>query len=202
MSSVVGEMARAEPAALDNPNVILNLALLLRTASTDVTSLLHWIVKTLGDHSEWCARVREDVAGDVARRVVLETLRLHQSEFIQREALEPLQIEGYEVPAGWFVRVCVRESHRDPAVFAAPDAFDPDRFAGRRFSAYEYSPFGRLEHRCIGVTTTLALASILVTRLCNEYEWSVVRDGPSEFNRYHRRPSRHFRVRLAARGSV
>ncbi len=199
MSSVVGEMARAEPAALDDPNVTLNLALLLRTASTDVASLLHWILKTLGDHPEWCTRVREDDTGDVARRVVLETLRLHQSEFIQREALEPLHVEGYEVPAGWFVRVCVRESHRDPAVFAAPDAFDPDRFAGRRFSAYEYSPFGRLEHRCIGVTTTLALSGILVTRLSNDYDWTVVRDGPSEFNRYHWRPSRHFRVRLVAR---
>ena len=199
MPSVVAEIAREEPEALDDPNVTLNLALLLRTASTDVASLLHWTMKTLGDHPQWCTRVREDGAGDVARRVVLETLRLHQSEFIQREALEPFQIDGYEIPAGWFIRVCVRESHRDPAVFADPDAFDPDRFAGRRFSAYEYSPFGRLEHRCIGVTTTLALASILVTKLSGDYDWRVVRDGPSEFNRYHRRPSRHFRVRLEPR---
>jgi hypothetical protein len=52
------------------------------------------------------------------------------------------------------------------------------------------------------VTTTLALASILVTKLSGAYDWRVVRDGPSEFNRYYRRPSRHFRVRLVPRDSV
>ena len=198
LPSVVGEIAQSEPAALDDPNVMLNLVLLLRTASTDVGSLLHWILKTLGNHPQWCARVRDDRTGDLPRRIVLETLRLHQSEFVQRRALQPLEIDGYRVPAGWFVRMCVRESHRDPAVFAEPTVFDPDRFAGRRFSAYEYSPFGRLEHRCIGVTATLELGSVFVRRLCTGYDWRIVRDGPAEFNRYHWRPSRRFRVQLAA----
>jgi cytochrome P450 len=198
--SIVSEIARSEPAALDDPNVTLNLVFLLRTSSTDVGSLLHWALKTLGDHPEWCARVRDDRTDGVARRVVLETLRLHQSEFIQRRVLQPLEIDGYRIPAGWFVRLCVRESHRDPAVFPEPGVFDPDRFAELRFSAYEYSPFGRLEHRCIGVTTTLELARIFVDRLCTGYDWGIVRDGPAEFNRYHWQPSRRFRVRLAARG--
>ena len=199
MPSVVAEIARSEPDATDDPNLTLNLALLLRTSSTDVASLLHWIMKMLGDHQGWCARVRENGTGDLSRRVVLETLRLHQSEFIQRRVLQPLEVDGYRVPAGWFVRMCVRESHRDPAVFADPALFDPDRFAGRRFSAYEYSPFGRLEHRCIGATATLALGSVFVSRLCTGYDWEIVRDGPAEFNRHHWRPSGGFRVRLAAR---
>jgi cytochrome P450 len=199
MASVVSEIARSDPGALDDPNVTLNLVLLLRTSSTDVGSLLHWLMKTLGDHPEWCSRARDSADRDLPRRIVLETLRLHQSEFIQRRALEPIEIDGYRVPAGWFIRMCVRESHRDPAVFADPGAFDPDRFAHRRYSAYEYSPFGRLEHRCIGVTATLELGSVFVSRLCTDYDWAVVRDGPAEFNRYHWRPSRRFRVRLAAR---
>jgi cytochrome P450 len=65
MPSVVAEIARADPEALDDPNVTLNLALLLRTASTDVASLLHWIMKTLGDHPQWCTWVRDE-AGDAA----------------------------------------------------------------------------------------------------------------------------------------
>ena len=199
MPSVVGEIARSEPEALDDPNVTLNLVLLLRTSSSDVAGLLHWIAKTLGEHPEWCRRVGDAEGSDLARRIVLETLRLHQSEFILRQALEPLEVDGYSVPAGWFVRMCVRESHRDPAVFAAADVFDPDRFAGRRYSAYEYAPFGRLEHRCIGVTATLALATIFVSRLCADYDWAIVRDGRAEFNRHHWRPSRRFRVRLTPR---
>jgi cytochrome P450 len=91
------------------------------------------------------------------------------------------------------------DAHRDPEVFSNPASFDPDRFAGRRLSRYEYSPFGRLEHRCIGETLTIELASSFVARLCNGYDWSVVRDGPPEFNRYHWRPSERFRVRLEPR---
>jgi cytochrome P450 len=197
--SFLAEIVRALPDALEDRNVTLNLVFLLRTASADVASLLHWIMKTLGDHPEWGRLARESGAGDVADRIVLETLRLHQSEFIQRRVLEPFEVDGFTVPGGWHLRVCVHESHRDPAIFPDPDAFDPDRFAGRRFSRYEYSPFGRLEHRCIGVSTTISLAACFVTRLSGGYDWAVVRDGPPEFNRYHWRPSRRFRVRLEPR---
>ena len=174
-----------------------NLVFLLRTASSDVAGLLHWVMKELGDHPDLQGRVRTD--SDLARRIVLETLRLHQSEFIQRRALQPLEVDGYRIPAGWYVRMCVRESHRDQSVFSDPHAFDPDRFLHRRFSRYEFSPFGRLEHRCIGETATIGLATTLVSRLSNDFDWSVMRDGPAEFNRYHWRPSRRFRVRLQER---
>jgi cytochrome P450 len=197
--SVVSALARLHPEALDDPNVTLNLVFILRTSSGDVAGLLHWIMKKLGDHTEWCQKAREDESGDLARRIVLETLRLHQSEFIQRRVLEPLSIDGYEIPAGWFVRMCIRESHRDPQVFENPASFDPDRFLGHRFSRYEYSPFGRLEHRCIGETLTLAVAACFVSKLAKGYDWAVVQDGPPEFNRYHWRPSRKFRVRLEPR---
>ena len=198
--SAVGEIARASPEALTDPNVVLNLVFLLRTASGDVAGLLHWIMKELGDHPEWQEHARAD--SGLARRIVLETLRLHQSEFIQRRALQPIEVDGYRIPAGWYVRMCVRESHQDAAIFADPQVFDPDRFLDRRFSRYEFSPFGRLEHRCIGETATIGLAAAFVTSLSNDFDWSVTRDGPPEFNRYHWRPSRRFRVRLLERSSV
>jgi cytochrome P450 len=199
--SVVAEIARSSPDALADPNVFFNLIFLLRTASSDVGGLLHWIMKELAEHPDWQERVRSG-DDDVARRVALETLRLHQSEFIQRRVLQPLDIDGYHVPADWYVRLCVRESHRDPEVFSDPEVFDPDRFLDRRFSRYEFSPFGRLEHRCIGETATIGLAAAFVSRLSNDFDWSVTRDGPAEFNRYHWRPSRRFRVRLRERSPV
>jgi cytochrome P450 len=158
-------------------------------------------MKELAEHPDWQERVRSG-DDDVARRVALETLRLHQSEFIQRRVLQPLDIDGYHVPADWYVRLCVRESHRDPEVFSDPEVFDPDRFLDRRFSRYEFSPFGRLEHRCIGETATIGLAAAFVSRLSNDFDWSVTRDGPAEFNRYHWRPSRRFRVRLRERSPL
>ena len=194
--SFLAELLRDRPDAVEDRNVTLNLVFLLRTTSGDVAGLLHWIVKTLADNPDWGARLREDADDGLAERVVLETLRLHQSEFIQRRVLEPLELDGYTIPPSWYLRVCVHESHRDPEVFPDPERFDPDRFLGRRPSRYEYSPFGRLEHRCIGVPTTMLLAVTFVTRLARDFDLAVVRDGPPEFNRYHWRPSRHLRVRV------
>ena len=155
-NSFLGNLLRAEPQALDDPNVLLNLVFLLAASSRDVTGLLHWIVKMLGDNPIWIARVRLDT-GDLDRRIVMETLRLAQSEYIARRVLRPFEIDGYRVPQDARLRICVNESHRDPAVFEAPETFDPDRFSRRRYTSAEYAPFGMLEHSCLGVPTTMYL---------------------------------------------
>ena len=61
-------------------------------------------------------------------RIVMETLRLEQSEYLYRETTRDIEHKGVVIPRGWLVRLCVRESHQDPAIFANPDVFDPDRF--------------------------------------------------------------------------
>ena len=50
-----------------------------------------------------------------------------------------------------------------------------------------------------GIASVMALAGSFVSQLTGGYEWTVVRDGPAEFNRYHWRPSGRFRVRLEPR---
>jgi cytochrome P450 len=109
--SFVAELLRASPDALDDPNIALNLVFTVRTASTDVTGLLHWVMKMLGDHPEWGRRCREAADDDLAERIVLETLRLQQSEFIQRRVTEPIEVDGYTVRR---TPPPVHESHRDP----------------------------------------------------------------------------------------
>ncbi len=59
-----------------------------------------------------------------------------------RTTRRPLVIGGYHIPAGWLVRICVRESHRDPASFAEADRFDPDRFKGSGPDSDVYAPLG------------------------------------------------------------
>jgi cytochrome P450 len=130
----------------------------------------------------------------------METLRLEQSEFIVRDVLEDIRVNEFVVPAGWHLRVCVRESHQDPAAFPDPQRFDPDRFIAR-FNRHQYSPFGALAHTCLGVKTTHVIASSFVRQLAIDYDLAITGDGAHDFNQ-HWRPSRHHRVVLRRNGSL
>lgn len=193
-ASFLGRLVRAEPSALDDPNVLLNLVLLFASASRDMTGLLRWVVKMLGDNPVWMKRVRSD-NGDLDTRIVMETLRLAQSEFIARRVVRPFKINGYYVPRDWWLRVCVNESHRDPAVFPSPETFDPDRFDNRRYTIAEYAPFGMFEHSCLGVPTTHALASAFVREYC-ELDWILCEDAEPDYDGNHWTPSRRLQIGL------
>lgn len=127
-------------------------------------------------------------------------MRLAQSEYIGRRVVAPFELEGHVVPKGWYLRVCVQESHRSPEVFDRPETFDPDRFVGRRYTRAEYAPFGMLEHACLGVTATHAVGSAFVRAYC-EHDWVVSQDGAPEYDGFHWMPNRRLRVGLAPEGA-
>ena len=198
--SFLSEIVLAHENAADDPNIVLNLVFLMATAWRDVTGLMHWVVKLLADNPRWIERVRsEGDSGDLSRSVVAETLRLAQSEYIARRAVEPFELDGFVVPKNWYVRICVQEAHRDPAVFPDPEVFDPSRFQTRRYTRDEYAPFGMLNHACLGVGLTMRLAETFVRELCRGYDLELARDGSPVHDGYHWRPSERHRVRLLPR---
>jgi cytochrome P450 len=100
---------------VDERILLRNFVILNHTAGGDLGGLLAWIVRMLTDHPEWVARVRaEDPPSGLARRIAQETLRLEQAEFLTRRATADIAWNGYVIPKGWRVRICVRESHRSP----------------------------------------------------------------------------------------
>ena len=198
--SVLGEIVRELPDAIADPNVRLNLIFVLATGARDVGSLLHWIVKMLGDNPSWIEKGQDaNAPADLPSRIALETLRLAQSEVLMRRVTEPISIDDFVVPADWYLRICVKESHGDETVFPNPGSFDPDRFIGMRYGRDEYAPFGMRQHTCIGANTTVAIAAALVRELLRRYDWGVTRDGTPEFDRFHWKPSRRFRIDIVDR---
>lgn len=202
------ELEREAPGALDDMTAVRNLIYIMHTGGNDVQGLLHWVLKILGEHPDWMLRLRRELAtgnpaardqDSLATRIVLECLRLEQSEHVFRTAAADIHFGGFLVPKRWQVRVCVQESHRDPAVFADPDRFDPDRFLGRRYTRAEYSPFGLPGKSCLGDHVTRAVARLFVTALAG-YDCTVVSDGPPELTSFqHWGPNPAFRVTLAPR---
>jgi cytochrome P450 len=206
---VLREVVERQPDALDDPTVARNLIYMLHTGAGDVSGLLTWILKFLSDEPIWIARLRSELSDlqgcrppggdDLASRIVAETLRLRQSEFVLREVTRPIRHRGLRIPGGWLLRISVQAGHRDPHVFENPDVFDPDRFLRKRPTRDEYSPFGLDRHACIGEGLARAMGEMFAREL-TRYAWEVTTDGPAQMSSWrHWEPSSRFRVRLALR---
>ena len=121
--------------------------------------------------------------------IVLETLRLEQSEYIIRRASRDIKWRGYEIPKGWMIRVCVREAHR-LAPIADASSFRPDRPVGGHVR-----PFGAHRHTCPGRQMALALGALLVREL-SQHKLQLLDSGPREFDGWHWTPGSRLRVQV------
>jgi len=187
-----------------DPVVIGNLVYMLSTTAADMSALLNWIMQKACDHAGFMRQVaaenhgeQDDRAGSMAERFVMETLRMRQSEFIYRSVIRDFDFEGYHIPKGWLLRICVWESHRDPGIFAQPDEFNPDRFLGRSYNRNEYSPFGLASHACLAPFLVNSVARVFVSELACHYRISSLAGGSAVLaSTRHWAPGSTFRIRL------
>jgi cytochrome P450 len=106
--------------------------------------------------------------------IVEEVLRYEPPvHYINRTTLADINIAGVTIPKGATTMLMLASGSRDPARFADPDRFDPDR------TDNEHLGFGRGIHYCVGaplarMETHIAL-SALVRRLVNPH---LVTDPP------------------------
>jgi cytochrome P450 len=168
---------------------------------------LTWIFKLLSDHPQCIACLRTQLhsqdegqrqsAHQLANRIVLETLRLEQSEYLMRRTLHDIHFNGFLIPKGWLVRIGIRESHRDPGIFADANDFNPDRFASSSYGSKQYSPFGIGQKSCLGKGLTLWIGQVFTLELARDFHWRVLQDGPRELGVFHWRPSPKLRIQIA-----
>lgn len=206
-SSFLGEIALADMDVLRDISTLRNLIYMAQASWIDFSGLLGWLFKTVCEEPAWAAQLRQEAvsgahpeATPLSLRFVQEVLRLHQSEYLYRTVLDDISFDGFTIPKGWLLRFCTRESHRDPAIFDQPDAFNPDRFLDRAPSRKEYSPFGASRIACLGIHLTQRLATCFLLAVAENYDCSVVRDGLPEFRYWHWKPSSKFRARMVEHG--
>jgi cytochrome P450 len=178
-----------------------NLIQMVEATRYDLHGLWTWLLKMLSDRPDIVERVRLNPPAGASGLTFVdaiprEALRMEQSELLHRIATDNIVFDGYFIPKGSRVRICVWEAHHDHEKFPEPFRFDCDRFLNSKVPPEDYSPFGLDKHRCLGADWTYDLSAIFVEELVNGYRWQVVADGPPVPGKFHFEPSHEFSLTL------
>ncbi|GAA2842564.1 cytochrome P450 [Kitasatospora paracochleata] len=163
------------------------LVTLLLAGHETTASTLSWTFYLLDQHPLVWERVHDevvDVLGDrlpttadlhrltYTTMVLQEVMRLYPPVWIlPRKAQQEDEIGGFHVPAGAEVLICPYTLHRHPEFWAAPDRFDPERFAPgreRERNRYAYLPFGAGPRYCVGSSLGLLEATVVIALVVRE----------------------------------
>ena len=160
---------------IDDGDLRDELKAILVAGHTTTAAALTWTWLALSKYPEVRRRLEREVeaaldgrppgVGDLprlgyARQVIQEVLRLCPPTWLTaRTRVGDGDVGGYRLPAGALILLSSYVTHRHPAVWPAPERFDPDRFQpGPSASrpAFAYFPFGGGPRHCIGSASAIA----------------------------------------------
>jgi cytochrome P450 len=149
------------------------LTLLVAGHETTATSL-SWAVERLVRHPEKLERLRAEVAEgreDYLTATIQETLRLRPViSIVLRKLTEPVEIGGYELPAGISVAPSVYLVHRNPEIYPEPERFRPERFLDNPPGTYTWIPFGGGVRRCLGASFAQFEMAVVLKELVKRHQ--------------------------------
>lgn len=178
-------------------------AVTLFAAGHETTSnALSWTWYLLSQHPEIEARLQAEVDAVLGDRkatfqdlpqlrytsmIVKESLRLYPPAWVlnAREAVDDIEIDGYVIPKGGSIFLAPYALHRNPAYFADPLRFDPERFSlenEKSIPRYAYFPFGGGPHVCIGNSFALMEAQLILATMAQRVSLSLLPDQMIEID--------------------
>jgi cytochrome P450 len=171
------------------------LTLLVAGHETTATAL-SWAMERLVRHPEKLERLRaEALAGGDAylTATIQETLRLRPVIVIViRKLTEPVELGGYELPAGASITPSIHLIHRDPKIYPEPDRFLPERFLDNPPGTYTWIPFGGGIRRCLGAAFAQFEMQIVLRELVKRHQIEPARpDSERPFRRAITETPRH-----------
>ncbi|KAJ6749397.1 hypothetical protein OIU85_000077 [Salix viminalis] len=177
--------------------IVKATALNLILAGIDTTSVtLTWALSLLLNHTEVLKRVQKEIDIHVGttrwveesdiknlvyfQAIVKETLRLYPPGplLVPRESSEDCYVGGYLVPRGTQLLVNAWKLHRDPRIWENPCEFRPERFLTShgsidvRGQQFEYVPFGSGRRLCPGISSSLQMLHLTLSRLLQGFSLS------------------------------
>lgn len=195
--------------------------LLLAGHETTAVSLM-WTLYYLATHLE----VQEQIAAAIDKKIgdrpptiddltslplvemaFKEALRLRGPVyFFGREAVEPLEIAGVQIPAGSHVNLVPYITHHDARWFENPEEFRPERFLPEReeqLPRFAYFPFGGGPRVCIGKGMATLEATLVLVSIFQRYriELAAGQGDPGMEAQVSLHPKGPLRLKLTKRAS-
>jgi cytochrome P450 family 135 len=138
------------------------------------TAGLSWAFERVLRSPDLLARLREELAAGghtYLDATVKEVLRARPSvPIVARKVREPVEIAGYEVPAGTVLMVSVYLVHTDPEIYPEPEEFRPERFIEDRPDPRAWIPFGGGVRRCLGANLAQLEMKIVLGSVLRELD--------------------------------
>jgi cytochrome P450 len=109
--------------------------------------------------------------------IVKETMRLHPVApmLAPRLSRKDVSIDGYDIPVGTRVLVCMWSIARDPVLWDSPEEFMPERFLGSKIDVkgqdFELLPFGSGRRMCPGYNLGLKVIQVSLANLLHGFAW-------------------------------
>ena len=117
-----------------------------------------------------------------------------------RKLLRPLELMGYTLPAGVGVSAAIGVAHFREETYPEPLRFRPERFLERKFSPFEYLPFGAGPRTCIGLHFALLEGPIVLATLLRRLRFAACGAPPGLAALSTLRPGPGFRMHANRRG--
>jgi len=154
------------------------LVTLLEAGHETTATGLAWLFEQLVRLPDVMARVYDAIdRADEAylNAVVKESLRRRPVLIdAPRKLTAPLGLEGFEVPAGWYVAPVMPLVHTDRETYPDADLFRPERFLEDRLPAGAWIPFGGSRRLCLGIQLALLEMRVVLTEVLRRVELAPV----------------------------
>ncbi|MCB1395632.1 MAG: cytochrome P450 [Rhodobacter sp.] len=163
--------AQHEAGLIDWDQYVNHMIFLLVAGHETTSTMLSQGMNYLLRHPEQAAALRADPSR--AMTAVNEILRLHPPlQFVLRQTLAPVTVEGVELPAGQLIFVLVGAANRDPEMFPDPDTLDLARTNAASHLAFIAGP-----HTCLGSNLARLEGRMVFERILREMP-DLMLDGP------------------------
>jgi sterol 14-demethylase len=179
----------------------------LFTGYITTAAQMSWALVLLLQHRAYLESVLDELPAGRSPRLewaVKEAVRLRPvMTHYARTNAEDYERAGYRMPQGWLTMLCPAVAHRLPALFADPDAYDPERFGpGREEDRRPYAMIGFSGgfYRCPGSGFGMTEIRVVLAKLLERYAVELVDADPrAAFDLGVTRPGSPCRVRYRAR---